>query len=64
MKVRGYLKQTEAGLVVYCRRGKYKHAYKIGDHRETDLAFYKALAVGDIEWCPRVWVAQLRLPSF
>ena len=63
MKVRAYLRQTDCGLVVYCRRDKYKHAYRVGDHRETDKAFFAALQSGEIVWNPRVWSNQLRLFS-
>ncbi|MBO7509824.1 MAG: hypothetical protein J6T35_01450 [Bacteroidales bacterium] len=63
MKVRAYLKETQGGLVVYSRRDKYKHAYRVGAHAETDKAFFAALRAGEVEWCPKVWAAQLRLFS-
>ena len=64
MKVRAYLKQTEAGMVVYSRRDKFKHAYPVGVHKATDAAFFYALRKGEIDWCPKVWDTQLRIPSF
>lgn len=63
MKVRGYLKETQGGLVAYCRRDKYKHAYRVGAHAETDKAFFAALRAGEVEWSGKVWSAQLRLFS-
>ena len=61
MKVKAYLKQEDFGLVVYCRRGKYKHCYRVGAHRATDKAFFAALQAGEVEWSAKVWTTQLRL---
>lgn len=61
MKVRAYLRQEDCGLVVYARRDKYKHCYKVGTHKQTDKAFFGALRSGAVEWSEKVWSDQLRL---
>lgn len=61
MKTKAYLLESNAGLVVYCRRDKFKHCYKVGAHEATDKAFYEALKTGTLEWARRVYTQQLNL---
>lgn len=39
---------------VFCKRAKYKHWHELGRHRETDVAFPKALQAGAIHWEPEI----------
>lgn len=35
---------------VFCKRDKYKHWHELGRHRETDIAFQRALRAGTLVW--------------
>lgn len=35
---------------IFCKRGKYKWWFELGQHPETDAAFAKALRAGTIHW--------------
>lgn len=61
MKTKAYLLETNAGVVVYCRRDRFKHCYRIGTHGPTDAAFRQALREGTVLWPTRITSAQLRL---
>lgn len=61
MKTKAYLLESNAGLVVYCRRDKHKHCYKVGVHEATDKAFFEALKKGEVQWATRVYHRQLNL---
>ena len=37
-------------LTIEIQRAKFKHWFRYGQHRETDVAFMQALAEGAVEW--------------
>ena len=39
---------------VMVKRAKFKHWFELGRHRETDVAFERALAVGSVAWKPGI----------
>lgn len=54
--VRGYIKQEQDGrCVVYCRRDRLKHLFKLGEHKATDEAFLLALKAGAVQWADRIF---------
>lgn len=56
MAVRAYIKKESDGhCVVYCRRDRFKHLFRIGTHKDTDTAFRLALKSGDVEWAGRIF---------
>ena len=51
MEVQAYIARDAAGIHrIFCKRAKYKWWFELGQHRETDIAFQKALASGKIQW--------------
>ena len=54
-KVVAVIKRDTVGTHrVFCKRAKYKHWHELGKHRETDVAFSKALKVGKVVWKPEI----------
>ena len=50
-KVNAYIARDPSGACrVFVKRAKYKHWFELGRHRETDVAFERALAVGSVAW--------------
>ena len=39
---------------IMVKRAKYKHWFELGAHRETDIAFERALASGNVLWNPKI----------
>jgi hypothetical protein len=51
MMVDAYIARDPAGTCrIYCKRGKHKWWFELGRHRETDMAFDKALSLGAVHW--------------
>lgn len=54
-KVNAYIARDPSGVFrVFVKRSKYKHWFELGKHRETDVAFERALAVGSVAWKPGI----------
>ena len=54
-KVNAYIARDPSGVCrVFVKRSKYKHWFELGKHRETDVAFERALAVGSVAWKPGI----------
>ena len=54
-KVDAYIARDPAGVCrVFVKRAKHKHWFELGRHRETDVAFERALAVGSVAWKPGI----------
>lgn len=54
-KVNAYIARDPSGVCrVFVQRSKYKHWFELGKHRETDVAFERALAVGSVAWKPGI----------
>lgn len=50
-RVDAYIARDPSGVCrVMVKRSKYKHWFELGRHRETDVAFERALAVGSVAW--------------
>lgn len=45
---------TDGSGQIEIQRGKYKHWFQMGEHRETDAAFERALASGIVVWNPKI----------
>lgn len=53
--VNAYIARDPAGVCrVFVKRAKYKHWFELGEHRETDVAFERALADGSVAWKPGI----------
>lgn len=39
---------------IFVKRAKYKHWFELGRHKETDIAFERALESGAISWKNKV----------
>lgn len=39
---------------IFCQRAKFKHWHELGMHRETDVAFARALQAQTILWKPAI----------
>lgn len=53
--VNAYIARDPAGVCrVFVKRAKHKHWFELGRHRETDVAFERALAVGSVAWKPGI----------
>lgn len=53
--VNAYIARDPNGICrVMVKRSKYKHWFELGKHRETDVAFERALAVGSVAWKPGI----------
>ena len=53
--VNAYIARDANGVCrIFCKRGKYKHWFELGQHSETDAAFEQALAVGSIVWRTKI----------
>lgn len=51
MEVLAYISRDAAGTHrVFCKRAKYKWWFELGRHKETDIAFQRALAEGKVRW--------------
>lgn len=54
-KIKAYIARDPKGVCrIYCQRGRRKWWRELGDHRATDVAFERALAVGEVEFQPKV----------
>ena len=54
-KVKARVVKTQQGASrVECQRGKRKWWFEFGKHKETDTAFEQALAMGAVEWLPKI----------
>lgn len=54
-RVDAYIARDPSGVCrVMVKRSKYKHWFELGRHRETDVAFERALAVGSVAWKPAI----------
>ena len=54
-RVDAYIARDPSGVCrVMVKRSKYKHWFELGRHRETDVAFERALAVGSVAWKPGI----------
>lgn len=54
-KVNAYIARDPSRVCrVFVQRSKYKHWFELGKHRETDVAFERALAVGSVAWKPGI----------
>lgn len=50
-QVDAYIARDPAGVCrIIVKRAKFKHWFELGRHRETDVAFERALEVGGIRW--------------
>lgn len=50
-RVDAYIARDPSGVCrVFVKRAKHKHWFELGRHRETDVAFERALAVGSVAW--------------
>lgn len=50
-QVNAYIARDPSGVCrVFVQRSKYKHWFELGKHRETDVAFERALASGTVLW--------------
>ena len=55
MEVQAYISRDAAGTHrVFCKRAKYKWWFELGQHRQTDIAFEKALASGKVIWRDKI----------
>ena len=55
MEVQAYISRDAVGTHrIFCKRGKYKWWFELGQHRETDIAFQKALASGKVQWRDKI----------
>jgi len=55
MKVAAYIARDPSGVCrVMVKRSKHKHWFELGRHRETDVSFERALAVGSVAWKPGI----------
>lgn len=52
--VKARIRKNALGAVVEVQRSKYKHWFALGTHRESDAVFTKALALGAVQWQPRM----------
>lgn len=48
--VEAYIKKVLGGYRVMCKRDKHKWWFELGQHKETDKAFIRALADGTLVW--------------
>lgn len=50
-RVDAYIARDPSGVCrVFVKRGKFKHWFELGKHRETDTAFERALSVGAVHF--------------
>ncbi len=50
-----YIARDPVGVCrVFVKRAKYKHWFELGQHKETDTAFERALADGSVQWDTRI----------
>lgn len=54
LTVKARIRKNALGAVVEVQRSKYKHWFAIGMHKESDVAFTKALALGAVQWQPKM----------
>lgn len=53
--VNAYIARDPNGICrVMVKRAKYKHWFELGQHRETDTAFERALMAGAVFWKPAI----------
>ena len=53
--VNAYIARDPNGICrVMVKRAKFKHWFELGRHRETDVAFERALVVGSVAWKPGI----------
>lgn len=54
-RVDAYIARDPSGVCrVFVKRSKYKHWFELGQHRETDTAFERALMAGAVVWKPGI----------
>lgn len=55
MNVKAYIARDPSGVCrVFVKRAKHKHWFELGQHRETDTAFERALMAGAVVWKPGI----------
>ena len=53
--VNAYIARDPSGVFrVFVKRAKHKHWFELGQHRETDTAFERALMDGAVVWKPAI----------
>ena len=53
--VNAYIARDPSGVFrVFVKRAKHKWWFELGQHRETDVAFERALMAGTVVWKPCV----------
>lgn len=52
--VDAYVKKILGGYRIMCKRAKHKWWFELGQHKETDKAFARALANGTVNWYPEI----------
>ena len=54
-KVEAQIVRDPSGICrIFCKRGKHKHWFELGKHRETDMSFEKAYTDGKLRWRPQI----------
>jgi len=48
------VKVNPPNYLIRIKRGKFKHWHDLGQHKETDLAFRRALKSGTVIWRPEI----------
>lgn len=54
INVDAYINRENGSYRIFAKRAKYKHWFELGKHRETDIAFERALQSGQINWKPKI----------
>lgn len=53
--VNAYIARDPSGVFrVFVKRAKHKWWFELGQHRETDVAFERALIAGKVVWKPAI----------
>lgn len=54
-RVNAYIARDPSGVFrVFVKRAKHKWWFELGQHRETDVAFERALMAGTVVWKPAI----------